>query len=305
MARDNLSQQNIRSSKNPFKLGSFSTTSLRYITGKLGPKNEVISGGYGNGEYNHWFQIDLESPAWIITIKAGPRPKYINVSAYDLNKTPIEGRNIFDADSVNLDGIASMFYPYLDTVMGAQSDIVNTFNRIRLDQGDERYFPLEKGSYLICVSSTRNEQIDYGVGIVVEFPTTFVLLALEDGDGSLLYNENTISLTNTILLDCPISTDTVIPSDKNAFSFTPCQINSGISLTINNLSTWLVDTVFDDDGSVITITSEIFFALEPGNDLYYDTIHDHTLSEWSDAWKRDNHADVHLPDIFIPFTTPG
>lgn len=182
-------QQRQRTKNDPLVLGSFSQLSVRNLTGTLGPKNQVIgrsdtkfisNGGFGGGAYNHWFQINLVSPAWIIIAKGGPRPKYINVSTYDLNFNPIEGRSIFDADSVSetLDG--EIYHPYVGHMMNKQSDLYNNFDPTRLDKGDERYYPLETGSYLLCISTTRNEPLNYEVAFVVEFPTTTFDILLED-----------------------------------------------------------------------------------------------------------------------------
>ena len=188
MSRNSTSQRQ-RTAKNPLLLGKFNQTTIRYLSGSLGPLSQVVgradtatqsNGGFGGGTYNHWFQIDLLTPAWIITAKGPPRPKYIQISAYDINKNPIQGRGIFDADSVRINGKNGLYFPYLDTIMSAGSNLYNTYNRYRLDKSDERYFPLEAGSYLICVSSTRNERIDYTMALVVEFPTDEVIIALED-----------------------------------------------------------------------------------------------------------------------------
>jgi hypothetical protein len=64
--------------------------------------------------------------------------------------------------------------------MNKQSDLYNNFDPNRLDKGDLRYYPLRKGSYLLCISSTRNENIDYEVAFVVEFPITGFDILLED-----------------------------------------------------------------------------------------------------------------------------
>jgi hypothetical protein len=172
--------QRQRTKESPLVLGPFDQLSIRNLTGSLGPKNKVVSGGYGGGTYNHWFRIDISADAWIILAKGGRNPNYINVSAYDLNLTPIEGRNPFDKDSIpeTIDG--EVYYPYVGHVMNKQSDLYNNFNPDRLDKGDLRYYPLEKGSYLLCISSTRNENIDYEVAFVVEFPITGFDLLLED-----------------------------------------------------------------------------------------------------------------------------
>ncbi len=189
--------QRQRTQNDPLVLGPFSQLSIRNLKGSLGPKNQVIgradtslnsNGGYGGGTYNHWFRIDLASPAWIIVAKGGPRPKYINVSTYDLNLNPIEGRAIFDADSTPeiIDG--EIYLPYVGHVMNKQSNLYNQFFANRLDRGDQRYYPLNEGGYLLCVSSTRNEPIDYEVAFVVEFPTTTFDILLENYD-YLLYED--------------------------------------------------------------------------------------------------------------------
>jgi hypothetical protein len=172
--------QRQRTKESPLVLGPFDQLSIRNLTGSLGPKNKVVSGGYGGGTYNHWFRIDISADAWIILAKGGRNPNYINVSAYDLNLTPIEGRNPFDRDSIpeTIDG--EVYYPYVGHVMNKQSDLYNNFDANRLDKGDLRYYPLKRGSYLLCISSTRNENIDYEVAFVVEFPITGFDLLLED-----------------------------------------------------------------------------------------------------------------------------
>lgn len=130
---------------------------------------------------NHWFQINLTTPAWIITRKGGPRPNYIQVSAYDLNYNPIQGRMIFEADSISgVNANGQTYYPYVGHVMGSESYFYNNFNPRRVDLGNDLYFPLEVGSYLLCVSSTRNEPLDYSLGIVIEVADISPFLLLED-----------------------------------------------------------------------------------------------------------------------------
>jgi hypothetical protein len=188
MAR-NQSPQRQRTQNNPLNLGSFNQLSLRNLKGSLGPENRVVgradtnlnsNGGFGGGTYNHWFKIGLLTPGWLILAKGGLRPKYISLSVYDLNLTPIESRSIFDADSITrLEG-GELYHPYIGQVMGAQSDLYNFYNPDRLDKGDERYFPMEAGEYLLCISSTRNEPLSYEVALVIEFPNSEFFLALED-----------------------------------------------------------------------------------------------------------------------------
>ena len=193
MARVSQRPQRQRTSNDPLPLGSFSSTSIRLLTGNLGPVSRPNSGGYGGGSFNHWFKVKLETAGWIILANGSTKPKFINVSAYDLNKNPIEGRAIFQADSIDQfssEGVRQ--YPYLGTVQGAQSDSYHTFDARRLDRGDDRYFALPVGEYLICISSVRNEPVDYSVGVVVEISDPFPVLLLEDFT-RLLFEDTDIS----------------------------------------------------------------------------------------------------------------
>ena len=143
MTRVSQRPQRQRTSNDPLPLGSFDATSIRLLTGNLGPVSRPNSGGYGGGSFNHWFKVKLETAGWIILANGSTKPKFINISAYDLNKNPIEGRAIFQADSIdqfNSEGVRQ--YPYLGTVQGAQSDSYHTFDAKRLDRGDDRYFAL-------------------------------------------------------------------------------------------------------------------------------------------------------------------
>ena len=193
MTRVSQRPQRQRTSNDPLPLGSFSSTSIRLLTGNLGPVSRPNSGGYGGGSFNHWFKVKLETAGWIILANGSTKPKFINISAYDLNKNPIEGRAIFQADSIDQfssEGVRQ--YPYLGTVQGAQSDSYHTFDARRLDRGDDRYFALPVGEYLICISSVRNEPIDYSVGVVVEISDPFPVLLLEDFT-RLLFEDTDIS----------------------------------------------------------------------------------------------------------------
>ena len=193
MTRVSQRPQRQRTSNDPLPLGSFSSTSIRLLTGNLGPVSRPNRGGYGGGSFNHWFKVKLETAGWIILANGSTKPKFINISAYDLNKNPIEGRAIFQADSIdqfNSEGVRQ--YPYLGTVQGAQSDSYHTFDSRRLDRGDDRYFALPVGEYLICISSVRNEPVDYSVGVVVEISDPFPVLLLEDFT-RLLFEDTDIS----------------------------------------------------------------------------------------------------------------
>jgi hypothetical protein len=187
MSRNQTTQRQ-RTAADPLLLGDFDETSIRYLTGKLGPTNRVSSGGYGGGTYNHWFKIKIKTEAWIILTKGGGWEKWFTVSAYDLNKNPIEGRAIFDEDSIQTRSNDEIYTPYTGTIMASGSNLYNNFDARRLDKGDSRYFPLKIGEYLICVSSTLNTPFDYAVGIVIEMADPFPVLLTEDYDRLILEN---------------------------------------------------------------------------------------------------------------------
>ncbi len=192
MAR-NQSTQRQRTAKNPLYLGAFDETSIRYLTGSLGPENQVISGGYGGGALNHWFKIKIDITAWIITIKDGGWEKWFNITAYDLNKNPIPGRGIFDADSISFTKDGSVIHPYVGHTMSTQSDLYNSYNSLRLDKGDSRYYPLDVGEYLLCVSSTLNTPFNYAIGLVIEVADPFPIMLTQDYDRILFEDTSTES----------------------------------------------------------------------------------------------------------------
>ena len=305
MSRVSVSQRT-KTQNNPLVLGIFSSLALRYLTGTLGPKNELIgyadtaftsNGGFGGGAYNHWFQINISAPAWIIIAKGGPRPNYIQTSFYDLNFNPIQGRGVFEEDSVTQDGI---YFPYLDHAMAAGSDLYNHYSRVRLDRGDDMYYPLGAGSYLLCVSTTRNELLQYSVGVIVEFPLTEGFIELEDGTGGCFLTETEIDVNRTVEVPTVITANTTISSDPekpNGFTEALCTVNNGVTVTILDDSTWLIG--FEIPTSQV---AGYKFLLEPGNEEYWDTIHDHSLSEWQGAWNSTHQDTDKFPELFVPLT---
>jgi len=305
MSRVSQVSQRQRTQNNPLVLGSFNETSLRVLTGTLGPKNVVVgradtnqfsNGGFGGGSYNHWYQINLTSPAWIITTKGGPRPNYIQVSAYDLNKNPVEGRGIFQGDSVSTAStVNGTYYPYIDQVMGAPSDLYNTFNPNILGRGDDRYFALDVGSYLLCVSTTRNELLDYTLAIVIETVTTDLFLLLEDLDINFFAQETTLDATNTIIIGPIFNVNFSLPSALNAFTATLATIDPSISITISLDSTWLIGTLNLEAGDI--------FIIEPSDTFDFESTHDHSRAEWLAAWRRERSPLDTLPAIFEPLIT--
>lgn len=301
--------QRQRTQNNPLVLGSFDTTSLKYLKGRLGPLNQLVgradtsqqsNGGFGGGTYNHWFQVNLKEPAWIIVAKAGPRPNYIQTSVYDLNKQPIEGQGIFQDDSVEITNGTNTFYPYFATTMGAQSDLYNTFDAGRLDRGDERYYPLTTGGYLLCISTTRNELLDYEVGLVVEFPIAEMFIAAEDeGDIDLFLQETAIDFSRTINVISPVTFNIVVsPSAEQPNGFTEllAVVNPGITVTVLSGSEWFIgDQILSDQQDEFAVIVDA----APG---FFDSIHDHSLVEWREAWE-DTHQDTDkFPEVFIPLT---
>lgn len=305
MSRVSQVSQRQRTRNNPLVLGSFDETSLRVLTGTLGPKNVVVgradtnqysNGGFGGGSYNHWYQINLTSPAWIITTKGGPRPNYIQVSAYDLNKNPVEGRSIFQGDSVSTASTSNgTYYPYIDHVMGAPSDLYNTFNPNALGRGDDRYFALDVGSYLLCVSTTRNELLDYTLAIVIETVTTDLFLLLEDLDISFFAQETTLDTANTIIIGPVFNVDFSLSSGLNAFTASLATINSSISITIPLDSTWFIGT--------LNLEASDIFIIEPSDTFDFESTHEHSRAEWLAAWRRERSPLDTLPDIFEPLIT--
>jgi hypothetical protein len=288
--------QRQRTQANPQVLGSFSETSLRYLTGSLGPEYVVGLNGYGGGAMNHWYQINLQVPAWIITRKGGPRPNYIQLSAYDLNHTPIQGRMIFQADSGQFAGLSGqLYYPYLGKIAGSQSTLYNEFKPGPLNTTDDLYYTLNPGSYLLCISSTRNESLDYSLGIVIEVPLTELYLLLEDLDVAFLTLESDVDLNNTLIIGPTFDTNYVLPSIFNGFTSTTATVNNGITVTISQGSTWLIGAPIPE--------SQDKFILEPTEDYNFNAIHEHSLTEWTEAWQRERSPGDPLPEIFAPLIT--
>ena len=294
--------QRSRTRNNPLFLGTFSETSLRYLQGTLEATYHVQSDGFGGGTYNHWFSVAIASPAWIILSKDGERSKYVQISFYDLNSIPIEGRSIFQADSVRgdffYDAEDAVYHPYVGHAMGAQSDLYNTFNQYRLDKGDERYYPLGAGKYLICVSSTRNEPLNYNVGVVIEFPTEDLFILLEDTDGSILCLEDGIDNANTVEIGPTFSINYTLPSGFNAFTETLATIAFGVTVEIQLGSTWLI-------GDTVPPAQEPQdkFLLDPSPTYDFNSVHEHSLSEWQEAWEREHQQTDKFPAVFIPLVT--
>ena len=219
-----------------------------------------------------------------------------------MNEIPIEGRSIFQADSVrgqfSYDKEDSPYYPYVGHVMGAQSDVYNTFNPNSLDRGDDRYYPLGAGKYLICVSSTRNEPLDYNVGVVIEFPSEDLLLLLEYLDGSILCLEDGIDFSNTLEIGPLFLVNYTVPVGFNAFTETSATVVFGVSLTLPANSTWLI-------GQAVPVNQEPenCFLIDPSPTYDFNSVHEHSLVEWEEAWSREHQDTDRFPEVFKSLVT--
>lgn len=324
MSRRGRAATSNRNQFNPTFLGEFDQLSLRLLKGNFTQKHRVVgradtssasNGGFGGGGYNAWFQVELKVPAWIILTKGPPRPKYIQVSAYDQNKNPKEGRMIFQRDNppveqaqflggnvanarqlgirINKDNTFN-YYPFFGNVTAASSDLYNTFNASRIDKGDDMYYPLNKGKYLICISSTRNEPLDYEVGLVIEPQDDEVFILCED---ILVVNvglENELDTPTSFEITSPINENITIPSGSNAYTNVLAQVNPFFTVQVDAPASWLITTTpsgqdFPED-----------VLLGEFNEGYLDSFHDHSFSEWQTAWQRDHRPNDALPDIFVP-----
>jgi hypothetical protein len=304
MAR-NQSSQRQRTKENPLDLGTFNVTSLRELRGTLGPRSQVIgkadtwdtsNGGHGGGTYNHWFKINLTANAWIIVTKGPPRPQYIQTSVYDLNQNPIQARNVFDQDSIKQVNDGEVYYPYVGHTMNAQSYLYNNFNPNRLDRGDDRYFVLPPGSYLLCVSTTRNELLNYSVGLVVEIQDIEPELLLETGGINHIVYENEITTSNTFIIGPTFTVNYTLVSPFNGYTAILATINAGVTVTIQDPSSWFISQ------AVLTIPED-YILLDLTENYTGEDSHQHSLNEWQTAWERDHQQDSRFPDLFLPLIT--
>jgi len=289
--------------------------------------NTSSNGGFGGGGYNAWFQVTLATKAWIMLVKGG-EAKYLQASVYDQNLIPQTGRGIFDRGEPPVQDVPILatdvfenqplrsrnavqqtfydiygnlindnntftYYPYFGTVMAAGSDLYNKYERWRLDKGDERYYPLNPGKYLICLASTRNEPLDYEVGLVIEPPDDEVFIICEDVLVVPIALEDLLQTSTSIEIPNFVNQDITIPSGLNAFTETFCQINTPHTVEAPSGSTWLIDTqnrIGADKGVILGEFTEGFF----------DTFHDHSLEQWTSAYQKDHRPNDALPTLFFP-----
>ena len=117
---------------------------------------------------------------------------------------------------------------------------------------------------------------------------------LEDDDGSLCLQETDIIAPE---IKSPVTVDTTVDVNVNAFSENFCSINSGVTVTISDGASWLIGE------RIPTIETPNFaILLEPVNDDYFNSIHDHSLSEWTQAWNSQHQDTDRFPALFVPLT---
>ena len=311
----NLSEsQRQRSQSNPLNLGTFDQTTLRLLTGSLGMRSRLIKGGYGDYTYNHWFQITLPKPAWIILVKAGTElitspasatSRFDNVDSrfdfavYAQDFSPIEGRSVLQEPE--------RFYGY---VAGAQSDLYNTFNPKLDSKGNEMFYELTPGNYLVCVSAIRNEAFDYALGLVVEFADNeenFILTEDQSVSSTSFVLQETFNATSEgvfNILPSPVTVNTTITQLPD-LAINECEIASGIFVQINNknsdnalLQLVIGDSPPTDDDFLINRIELDFTETWPQS-----SPRGHSIDEWRRAWQRDHAQDDKFPSgVFAPLT---
>lgn len=302
--------QRERSQYNPLNLGTFYQTSLRLLVGDLGPKSRIIQGGYGEDTYNHWFKVSLAAPAWIILIKAGSKLSTENISpnqgtpynksrfdfsVYDLNKNPIQGRVILEEPR-----------EFAGQAAGAQSDLYNFSNYDRADLGNDMFYKLEPGHYLICISAVRHELLTYGVGMVLEFqrPSSDVFILTEDGIQSYILQEDAQETDIGLVYDQIVSpiTANITIDERNASTVNQALVQSGVVVQVNSENsenedlTWYIGPPFPNP------EPEFNRILLDATDNWVDTIRERSLSEWRAAWERENMESFPF-NVFAPYVT--
>ena len=313
--------QSRRNTLTPLNLGIFDDTALRLLEGEFRNEykpvgapvyrdNQVYDAtpyGVGGGTRSAYFKVTLAREAWIILTKGGQFPNYLQVSCYTFDGQPIEQRFIHDADSVTIEGIEGRYYPFLDTVAGAPSNLYNEFDPFKFDGGNTTYSPLAPGEYLICISTIRTEPFKYSVGLVIEFPAEEVFIICEDApdddrENTFMVQEDAIDANGTNIGEGTtiirgsdgqnqglITTDITL-DDGNYWSFSGIGIAAGSTVEIGLTNTWMIaEQDFADDSNKI----ECNYIPD-----YLDTIHDRDLNVWKDAWERDFQQTQQFPIIF-------
>ena len=313
--------QSRRNALTPLNLGIFGDTSLRLLEGEFRNEykptgapvyraNQVYDStpyGVGGGTRSAYFKVTLAREGWIILTKGGQFPNYMQVSCYTFDGQPIQQRFIHDADSITIDGVEGRYYPFLDTVAGAPSNLYNDFDPFKFDNGNTTYTALAPGDYLICISTIRTEPIKYQLGVVIEFPAEEVFIICEDdpnnlGDVTYMVQEDAINQDglnigeNTTIVrgtdgkPRSLITNNLNLNDGNYWSFSDIGIGNGSTVEIGSTNTWMIAPP-----GPLDIGSKIECNYNPS---YLDTIHDRDLNVWKDAWVRDFADTQKFPVLF-------
>jgi hypothetical protein len=218
------------------------------------------------------------------------------LAVYDQNRNPIQGRIIEQEPDA-----------YRGNVAGAQSNLYNTFKPKRFDKGDEMFYELEPGNYLICISATRNEEFNYGVGLVIDINDDREQYILtEDTVLSYVLQENELNAPGSepfVRIPSDITSDITLDVNS-AYSVTYADIASGVSVQVNNNNpatggeiTWVIGPNLaeklpgDNDKIILDATEN-----------WIDTLHELSLTEWKQAWARDHSQDEKFPSgVFTPY----
>ena len=169
------------------------------------------------------------------------------------------------------------------------------------------YYELEPGNYLICVSATRNEEFNYGVGLVIDInddreqyiltEDTILSYVLQESELNVPGSEPFISIPSNIITDVTLAVN-------SAYSVTYAAIASGVFVQVNNNNpttsgelTWVIgpdlgqNTGGDGDKIILDATEN-----------WTDTLHELSLTEWKEAWARDHSMDEKFPSgVFVPY----
>ena len=218
---------------------------------------------------------------------------------FTLDYSPIEGRSVLQEPE--------RFFGY---VAGAESDLYNTFNPKLDSQGNEMFYELTPGNYLVCVSATRNEPFDYALGLVVEFADNeenFILTEDQSPSATSFVLQESFNATTEGVFDIlpsPVTVNTIINQLPN-LSINVGEIASGIFVQINNknsddaLLSWVIgDSPPTNDDPFANLIELDFTETWPQS-----APRSHSLDEWRRAWQRDHAQDDKFPSgVFAPLT---
>jgi hypothetical protein len=123
-----------------------------------------------------------------------------------------------------------------------------------------------------------------------------MFILLEDTDGDFLVQENQINTGTTIVIGPLFDVNYTIPPGFNGFTFTEATIADGVTVTISENSVWLIG--FDTPEA-----PKDKFIIEPSESYDYNSVHEHSRIEWTEAWQRERSPGDALPEIFSPLIT--